>query len=299
MAKDHYRIPVSIDRSFLDHEIVISGGGWRIPPMPIKQLLFYGGSVLVLFWLLSNSWLRQAGWALDIVVVIWWLAATVFFGSLTRTNEMRFRSLPAVLAYLPRRARNVLTRSTSNPGDFYSIVGIDSISDNGLIAFSDGTFGQGYTVVGSASILLFDEDRSAILDRVDSYWRKSELHCEHIFLTTKESQRIYHQVANLERRNQALEHRDPDLVELMNEQYDILTEWVGGKFQSIHQYLILKGDTRDALKRGHNILQAEIAGSPLMIKECVLLDRDEVQRVLRSCFAGDDIDPMRAPTPRR
>ena len=292
MAKDHYKVPVSIDRSFLDHEIVLAGGGWQAPPMPIKQLLFYGGSVLVLLWVLTNTFLKQAGIGLDILVALWWLAATAFFGSLTKTKELRFRTVPALLAYLPRTARNVFTRKGSNPSDFHSIVRIDDIDESGVIAFGDGTFGQAYLVVGSASVLLFDEDRADILDRCDAFWRKIETTCELIFVTTKESQRIYHQVANLERRNRALEYRDPDLVELLDEQYDLLTNWVGGKFSSIHQYLILKGDTRDALKRAHNILQAEYAGSPLMIKELTLLDRGDTERMLRVLYTGVDDDPM-------
>lgn len=204
----------------------------------------------------------------------------------------------AVLAGLPPpKARHVFTRRSSNPSDFYSIVGIDGIDDDGRIHFSDGGEGQIYLVVGSASYLLFDEDRIGILDRVDSFWRKVDTTCEHSFITTKEPQRIYHQVANLERRNQALQVRDPDLVELQNEQYDILARHVGGQFTSIHQYLLLKGKSADALRRGHLVLQAEVEGSSLMVKEVTMLDREEAESMLRVFYQGidDELPDLKVP----
>lgn len=290
MAKPSYKVPSSLNRSFLDHEITLSKGGWAAKPSPIKQLLFFGGGILALLWCSTSTFIASAGPVAITLFVLWGLTAIAYFGGLMRTKDLRITRVPAFLAYLPRRARHVLTRRSSNPTDFYSIVGIDGIDEDGLIRFSDGGEGRVYLVVGSASYLLFDEDRIGILDRVDSFWRKVETTCEHTFITTKEPQRIYHQVANLERRNQALQVRDPDLIELQNEQYDILTQHVGGRFPSIHQYLLLKGKNNDALRKGHQVLQAEVAGSSFMIKEAVMLNREEAEPMLRVFYQGIDDD---------
>ncbi|MEU6261811.1 hypothetical protein [Saccharopolyspora shandongensis] len=288
MAKMSYKVPTSIARSFLDHEITLSKGGWAAKPSPIKQLLFFGGGFLVLLWVTTSTFIASAGPVFITLFVIWGLAAIVYFGGMTKTKELRAMNVPALLAYAPKGARHVYTRRSSNPSDFYSIVGIDGIDEDGRIHFSDGGEGQVYLVVGSASYLLFDEDRIGILARVDAFWRKIDTACEWSTITTKEPQRIYHQVANLENRNQALQVRDPDLIELQNEQYAILTQHVGGKFTSIHQYLLLKGTSVDALRRGHTALQAEVEGSALMIKEATVLDRDEVESMLRVFYQVDD-----------
>ncbi|MFF3127054.1 hypothetical protein ACFVRD_33185 [Streptomyces sp. NPDC057908] len=288
MAKMTYKVPSSLNRSFLDHEITLSKGGWAAKPSPIKQLLFFGGGVLALLWVSTSTFVASSGPVPITLFVIWGLAVIIYFGGLMKTKELRIMRVPSLLAYLPSKARHVFTRRSSNPSDFYSIVGIDGIDDDGRIHFSDGGEGQVYLVVGSASYLLFDEDRIGILDRVDSFWRKVDTTCEHSFITTKEPQRIYHQVAKLERRNQALQVRDPDLVELQNEQYDILTRHVGGKFTSIHQYLLLKGKSADALRRGHLVLQAEVEGSSLMVKEATMLDREEAEPMLRVFYQGID-----------
>ncbi|WP_020385232.1 hypothetical protein [Kribbella catacumbae] len=286
MARHSYKIPAPLNRSFLDHEISFSVGGWQVPPSPMKQILFLGGGVLVTLWAATTTFIKSAGPALIVLFVVWSLITVFYLGGLTRTRELRFMTVPALLAYLPRKARLVLTRRSADPSGFYSIVGVDDVTENGAISFSDGSLGQLYLVVGSASYLLFDEDQTSILDRVDSFWRKVPTSCEHIFITTKEPQRIYHQVANLERRNQALQVRDPDLLELQNEQYDILTGHVGGKFTSIHQYVLLKGKSVDALRQGHLVLQAEVEGSSLMIKEVTMLGRDESHQMLRILYQG-------------
>lgn len=288
MAKDMYGIRASIDRSYLDHEITITGGGWDLRPSPIKQLLFIGGGLLVILWLATSTWIASSGVVCILLFVIWALAALAYFGGLTRTKQLRLGTVPAFLAYLPKTARNVIVRRSANPTAFYSIVGIDAVDEDGRITFADGSVGQAYLVVGSASYLLFDEDRVGILNRVDAFWRKVETTCEYVTITTKEPQRIYRQVAALEQRNQALEVRDPDLLALQAEQYDILTTHVGGQFSSIHQYMVLKGRSADALRRGHNILQAEVEGSALMIKEATMLDRDETLSMLRVFYRSTD-----------
>lgn len=295
MAKQGYKVPSSLNRSYLDHEITLSKGGWAAKPSPIKQLFFIGGGGLALLWMSTSTFIADAGATAITMFVIWGLAVIVYFGGMTRTKELRVTRIPALLAYLPKKARQVFTRRSSNPSDFAAIVGIDAIDQDGQIRFSDGGVGRVYLVVGSASYLLFDEDRIGILNRVDSFWRKVDMNCEWAFITTKEPQRIYHQVANLERRNQALEVRDPDLIELQNEQYDILTGHVGGRFSSIHQYLLLKGKSADALRRGHMVLQAEVEGSALMIKEATMLDREESESMLRVFYQGIDTDA--APSP--
>lgn len=286
MPKQVYKIPSSLNRSFLDHELALSGGGFQMKPMPVKVILFWVTSVLGLFWVTMSTFVSAADWWLIALVVIIWLVATAFLGQYSKTKEMKFMSVPALLAYLPTTARRVLTRKSSNPSGFYQIVGINSIEDTGLIKYADGTFGQGYLVVGSASVLLFDDDRKLILDRVDAFWRKVEPTCEYIIMTTKEPQRVYRQIANLERRNVALTATDPDLKELMDEQYDILTSHVGSSFKSIHQYLIIKADNMEALRRAHTVLQAEAETSSLMIKNWNMLNAAEVTEMLSVIYRG-------------
>jgi hypothetical protein len=148
--------------------------------------------------------------------------------------------------------------------------------------------GQAYAVVGSASCLLFDQDRDAILNRNDRFYRKLEPGVEWVFITTKEPQRVHTQIATLEKRNRRLspDARDPELVALMDEQYQSLKSYVGASFFSIHQYLILIARNEEDLRKAHNLLDAEAGDSSLMFKEVTMLTYDETIDLLATHYGS-------------
>lgn len=288
MAKTSFKVPVSLDRNFLDHEINLSGGGWNAPPTPIKVILFYLVGLLAMFWAVSATFVKSADFPLIAAFVVFWLVALVFLGKYNKNKEMNISKVPALVSYLPPKARRVVTRKNSNPSGFYSIARINSIDDSGLMQLQDGTVAQGYLVVGSGSILVFEEDKKAILDRVDAFFRKIDTSVELAFITTREPQRIYKQLAHLDRINLALENRHPELQELMQERFDILTDYVGESFSSIHQYLIIKGDSLEALRRAHSIVAAESEESSLMFKQVSMMDYTDATEMLRVFYTSVD-----------
>lgn len=286
MAKSIYKVPASLARSFLDHEIALSGGGWQVKPLPMKVILFWVVSIFTMFWMLTSSFIKHADWWLLTLIVIWWLVTTGFLGSYSKTKELKISSVQALVNYVPPSARRVTTRKSSDPSGLYSIAGIDQVDDSGFITWGDGSVGQAYLVVGSASVLVFAQDKTSILDRVDAFYRKVDTTAEFIWLTTKESQRVYRQLGNLEKRNLALQVRDPELFELMEEQHSILKDYVGGSFNSIHQYLVVKADNLEALRRAHTVVRAEAEESSLMIKQLTMLDEGDSLEMFQTVYAG-------------
>lgn len=286
MAKSVYKIPSSLNRSTWDHEIALSGAGFQSKPLALKVILFWVGSFGLMMWTLFATPLKHADWWLLMLIGIWWILTTAFLGRYTKTKELSFRTVPALLNFLPKASRNVVTRTSSDPSAFYSIVGIDTIDENGYITFTDGTVGQAYLVVGSASVLVFDKDKIDILNRVDSFYRKIDTSVELMWMTTKEPQRVYRQLANLELQNRQLESDDPELQELLEERYSILTGYVGDAFTSIHQYLVLKGDSLEALRRAHTVVRSESEESSLMIKQLTQLNGADTVEMFSTVYSG-------------
>lgn len=289
MAKNIYKIPASIDRSFLDHKISIAKGG-AMAPIPLKLIGHY---VLSFFLWLILIMQTPIGHHVIIAILfsIWYLIVVFFFGRITKTKEMKFMELRGLYKYYISGSRKVMTRDGSKPYAFMSITGIKNIEDNGIIHYLDGSVGQMYSVVGSASALLFDQDRIGIIDRVDAFWRKVDTDSEWIFMTTKEPQRVYRQVANLDNRNRNLKFRDPELRELMKNQYDILVNFVGGgsgdsQFSAIHQYLIIKSKNVNQLTDSHSVLASEVENSTYMFKQCSILNGEETVEALKVLYQG-------------
>lgn len=286
MSKTGYKIPATLDQSVADMEISLkSGDGMGPKPLPLKVIFFVLASALICFYVVMKTFIGQGPiWAIVIFVILW-VALTLLLMRYDKTKQMQVQMIPSLLAYIPKSARHVLTRSTHRVNEFYGIVGIDAIDDKtGLVSFADGTFGYFYRVVGSASILLFEADKNAILRRVDSFYRKFGTDAELIFMTVKESQKVYRQIANLKRRYDRLNVDDPDLKMLAHEQFGILKHHVGGTFKSIHQYMVIKADNKEALLVTKNVLQSEVENSTQMIKQCVPLYANDIYEVLRMIY---------------
>lgn len=281
--KPSYKIPNSLDKSFLDQEISLSKNQ-VVKAIPLKQIVFYLASMLLLFWVVGSTFVKDADFIWIVMLVAWWILATLFFGRFSKTKELKLQGLPALWNYMPNANRKVLARRTNNASGFYSLTGIKAVGDDGRIRFADGTVGQAYLVVGSASVLVFEQDKQVMVNRVDAFYRKIEVGAEYIWMTTKEPQRVHRQLANLERRNLQLELREPELFALLDEQASILTDYVGSRFNSIHQYLVIKAPNEELLMRAHALLQAEVQDSSLMIKNCQVLDGEGFVKVARSIY---------------
>ena len=286
MAKQSYKIPATLADGYASMDISLSTRDGSIAKMiSLKVLGVWAASIIAFFYVLTHTFLSAGSVVQKVLFGLIWLIWTFTLAKTDATGRMQAALIPTLINYIPRKARYVFTRRGNKANDFWNIAGIKSIEKGGLIVYNDGTYGYMYRVVGSASILLFDADKNAILNRVDSFYRKISHEVEIIFMTAKESQKIYYQLAHLKKTYDNLETRDADLLELMEEQFSILKDEVGGSFKSIHQYMVLKGDNREALQTAKGVLQSEVENSSLMIKQCVALTKEEdIEEVLNSIY---------------
>lgn len=289
MAKSAYKIPYGLNTSYGDMEISIKSGDAAMSskPLPIKILLAYLMSLVCCVWVMTQTIISSGSLPQLICFVICWVLLTLVLFKQDATGRMQAELILTLLNYIPKKARQVITRNSANALPFYQIAGIDRIDKkSGLVVYTDGTYGYWYRVVGSASVLLFDADKRAILDRVDGFYQKMNTECEVIFITTKAAQQVYKQVANLKRRYDRLEVRDPELLELADEQFRCLKNYVGKEFKSVHQYLVLKADNKEVLLQSKNILQSEVENSTRMIKRCIPMFYDDIVAVLEQIYCG-------------
>lgn len=281
-AKKSYKIPYDLDESYLDMNIALQTKDGSVGKvLPMKVIMSYVGSLLTCMFLLLRTFIGSIStMPQKVFFVLLWVAFTILLASYDSTRRMNAQLIPVLLNYLPKRSRVVYTRSNRLANGFYSIAGIDSVDEDGLIKYSDGTYGYMYRVVGTASILLFDSDRDAIIKRVDTFFQKWSIDSEIAFLGIKEAQKVYRQVSALQSRYANLKNDDKDLRDLAEEQFKILRDYVGKDFKSIHQYMLIKSNNMEMLRVAHNLLQSEVENSNLMIKQCVPLDGNDVLQVL-------------------
>lgn len=288
MAKASYKIPDSLDKSWLDIEIAFqsdSGVGTR--PLPMKFLLAVAASLVGCLAIVLNTPIKDGGIPFIVLFILLWAATSVFLLKLDKTGNMAFTRIPTVFSYMPKSARHVTCRMSNEAGPFCSATNMDGCDEErGIIKFLDGDVGYAYRVVGSGSVLLFEDDKDAILDRVDSFFRKMKCDYEMIFITAREPQNVRRQLHRMDERIAKLKRGDEELYALAMMERNYLSEYVGGSFRSIHQYLIIKAGNPEALELGRNMLQSEVEGSLLMFKRCSALFDEELRALFQSTFGA-------------
>lgn len=279
-----YSIPTPLNQSWLDHEIPIDIQGFTIR-LTLKVLGVYLLSFLGFMAFLKLGMFENADTKWWVILGFVWFLITLYFGSLQQNKELRATLIRSVVNYFfPWGNRKIMTRRTSKAVGFYGLTNIKDVYENGMIEFIDGTVGRMYFVVGSASRLLFDDDRRAILSRVDSFWRKMDLDSEFIFFTVKEAQKVHNQINALIKRKENLDVDCPGIRELFDEQYYILHDVIGSQFTSIHQYMILKAKSAEAFRRSEAMLRNEVESSSLMFKQCTIMNGKNTLAVLKSIY---------------
>lgn len=289
-VKPSYRIPYGLNQSYADMSISLNTKDGTIGKvLPLKVVFTYVISFLVCFYLILNTFIgTMSSIPQKVIFVVLWVALTITLAKYDTTQRMNMQLVPVALNYLPKSARHVYTRSNKPATAFFNILGIEEIADDGLITFIDGTYGYWYRIVGSASVLLFDDDKEAIINRVESFYRKWHTDAQISFVTMKEAQKVYNQVASLKRRYDNLRTTNADLRAVAEEQFDILKNYVGHEFKSIHQYMLIKADNKEAMTVAVNILQTEVENSSLMIKQCIPLEYDDVVDMYKSIYRKGD-----------
>lgn len=290
MARTIYKIPDSLDKNYGDTQIVLTTDkGLAMRPLPIKVIggLIFG--FLFALWLVASSFMSYSPM---------WLRGTIFCLIMLilylllwpdHSGESKYQMIPALIDYLPSSHRVVYVRRTQPVNNFMHVSGINQIyPKHGLIRFTDGSYGYAYRVVGNASVLLFNEDRDVVLDRVDNFYRKMKTDYTLIYLTAREPQHVDNQLERLRIRYGKLQRAglaDRDLMAIANMEYRLLNDEIGKHFRSIHQYLIIKAPNPEALTVGKTLLAAECT-SQNMFKEADALFGKDLERMLDDIYKG-------------
>ena len=284
--KSSYKIPYGLDETYADMTISLGTKDGTVGKvLPIKVVLSVILSFLLCLYLLLNTFVGQMSTIPQkVLFVILWIGLSALLISFDTTRRMNVQLVPVVLNYLPKSSRYVYTRGNKVATPFFNLLGIEDIYEDGLVEFIDGTYGYWYRVTGTASILLFDSDKEAIVNRVEGFLRKWNVDSEITFMTLKEAQKVERQVDSLMRRYANLKTADPELRNLAEEEFRILKDFVGHQFKSIHQYMLVKSKNKEALTVSVSILQSEVENSALMIRQCVPLEKKDVIEMYQSVY---------------
>lgn len=291
MAKQGYKIPASLDQTHMDRMINLS----KNPNSPIglvsvKTILSYIATLGFVGALFKMGMFNGNGIFFNIVYVALIFLFVSQLINTTPTGELKYNNIVALFDYLPKIMRSLKTTRNSNVEAFYRLYGIAEIKQNGDIVYKNGDVGALLSVSGSGSILVFDDDKNAILDAMDNFWRKIDVGMYVTQITIKEGQKIDLQLGNYQRRwnNIANEPMDDDtrniLGDLMDAEISVLTDDIVVNYRSIQQYWLLRSQSMEVLKSLKTTILHDIDNGGLVIKTARTQYYDDIVRMSESIF---------------
>lgn len=287
MAKQTYKIPTSLDTGYVDLEFNFQTKDGLGPQTPVngKTLLLALGAILGWFFFIFQTPVGDGGLFLIIGFTIIWILLAVLLVKPDKTKRHGFELIISMFNYLPKSSRRANARLYDTVAIPQAIMGIESVDvEDGMVHFVDGTIGHIYHVVGTASILMFDQDKAMILEKVDNFYRKLPVGVEIIFDTVKESQRTDIQTRAAIEGYQNLNTKSPGLRKLYKERHHILKFGVGERFKSIHQYAVLKAPKEESLSEGESLIFSDVENEGLMFKRADVLGYDDVKEYIRQLY---------------
>lgn len=289
MAKDYYGIPYALDSSYLDMEITIQNNdGIGLRPFPIKNILLVFAAITSCIIMLSKTFIASGSFIQKVIFIAVWSGLCFILLVIGKTKQIGLEKIISLLGYLQPGFRFVSTRTMSPANPFIRICGFTAIDEKGFIHYADGSIGAVFDIVGNASILLFSDHKSAVVDRVDTFYRKMRSKTTYHFITNSEAQNVYMQIAYFAERKKKLTVYDPDLEAMIDTNEHFLAEIIGSSYKSLHQYMIIQASNREEMNAALNIFYDETDNSELMFKFAEQLDLEEVEEFMKNIYSGEE-----------
>ncbi|PAE87664.1 hypothetical protein [Shouchella clausii] len=291
MAKQRFKIPTTLDVSYFDMEFNVKSknGVGLNRPVSAKVIVFTLLAAFAWFYLVFQTFIWEGGILLIIGFTITWCILSVLLVRADKTNRMGLELIFSMINYLPKSGRYVPVRMSDVVHPLKYLLNVDTIDpEDGRIHFLDGQIGHGYHIVGSASALMFAQDKQIILDKVDAFYRKLPVGVEIIYDSVYEGHSVEEQLQAVEQTKQELNVKSKGLDALLKEQHDILKYAINNNqgLTSLHQYLVVRAPSEAALTEFENLLIGDVEGDGLMFRLAKTLSYKEMERYFKSFLGG-------------
>ncbi|MCR6108725.1 hypothetical protein HXA34_20725 [Salipaludibacillus agaradhaerens] len=286
MAKQRFKIPTSLDVSYFDMEFNMKSknGVGLNRPVSAKVIVFALIAAFVWFYLVFQTFIGKGGIPVILGFTIMWIALSALLVRADNTNRTGLELVFSMINYLPKNGRYVPVRMSDSVYPLQHLLNIKTVDpEDGRIHFLDGQVGHCYHIVGSASALMFEQDKQIILDKVDSFYRKLPVGIEVIYDTVYEGHSVDDQLQAVSETKRDLNVQSPGLNALLKEQHDILKYAINNNqgLTSLHQYLVVRAPSEMALTEFENLLIGDVEGDGLMFRLAKTLNYKETTRYLK------------------
>lgn len=303
--KKSYKIPQPLGMSKFDKQIaIVSNRDLGIYPVKVRTILIIVFSVVAYFIIIMFSILSGASFLTKLVFTLGYIILACLFTMEDATGLAGYERLFAVPHYISKQYKEVYTRKHNDASGMVNILNSPAelddgeainrnngneeyfITDDGVVKFKGSMKGYAvfYEITGSASQLLFDDDKEDIIDAVDNFYRKFDGIYQFGIQTSKSAQKTNVQVNYMRiKKNRLKVQRLTELEKMAQSNIDTL-ERVAKIHNAIHQYGFVTASNLEQLQAGMGLVESEAAKSDLVFKRARRLSRDETIEAMAGVY---------------
>ena len=295
MAKKRYKIPTTLDVSYFDMEFNLKtkdGLGFA-KPVSAKLIVLSLFSLFAWFYLVFQTFIVKGGVIVVVGFTLAWILFSVLMVKSDKTKRAGIELVISMFNYIPKAGRYVPVRMSDSVYKFQSLLNVKDVDpEDGLVYFLDGAIGHVYHVVGSASSLMFEQDKVAILDKVDSFYRKLPVGIEIIYDTVYEGHSVEDQIRSVKKDIANLQSKSKGLRKLLLEQKEVLEVAINNNqgLTSLHQYLVVRVKNEAELQEFESLVVGDVENQGLMFRLVKTLNFNETLGYFRTVALGIDAE---------
>lgn len=287
-----YGFRANLNDSLFDTTIpIMTSSGEQITKreFTIRTFLMIVFGIILLMIIETQTVIGHGGFGAVIFGVLWmWLVWEV--SQPLPTKKIAISYFLVLARYLPKRNRQMSFRSFAPAYGVSLLTGIqeNGVSDRGVIRFLNNDIGRVFEITGSASRLMFDEDRTRVVNDARNFYRNINPTTTMIIDTLSSPQRVKTQVMAADWQLKHMTLNSQGLKQLLEHEKDALEEHVGHQFPMFHQYFVIRAVNEDEMNMFIQWLMQVMGSSSLYLKDIRPLDsKTEVVGYLHQLFSAD------------
>lgn len=288
MHRSTYTIRTSLNDSWWDLVINPSSNGIK-RDITLRTFACIILASIVYIFLITKPTLLHAGLLSQVLFSISYFWIILWFVTPSKTQILGTHYVVVMFNYLfSGVSKHIVTRSNSKAMPVYTLFGIKEIQNDGQILYANDEVGVCLDVAGNASVLMFNEDKEAILDHTSKFFSNLPINSTIILDTSTSPQKIDKQMKAKESQKNNMVLKNSNLSKLIDLQNTML-DFVSTHNNTLHQFLWIRSSDIEEIKKVKEQLSMHARSANGYVSEYRQLKQEELIEYLSNVYSDKEI----------
>ena len=288
MAKKTYRIPYSLNVTKLQAPVILTGrkgqGPFKRPVKLLTVILLALLGLVVPMFIFMNTGISEGSFLGKVLFFVGWEMFVLLLVIPQSNGQEGYKTIWPTLSYWVDTHNKVIsTRGDADVTEVSDVLQIRKIDNEGTITFVNGWVGKIYEVDGHASNMLFENERSYVIDAFERWLQRLPANVSVSIPTQHAPLDLGRQINAAIRRTER--QRSTDLKALAARKEKVIRQNIAGneRFKTISQCVMISATDVPTLHGECQWFEQQVQSG--MAKTAKRADFDRTLELLRGVFA--------------